>query len=264
MAQGGRHLARYRFVGSWPVILLVDNYDSFVYNLRRYLQRLGQEVVVVRNDAVDYQTIESGQFQSIVLSPGPKSPAEAGCCVELVRRYARRVPILGVCLGHQAICEALGANIVRAPRPVHGRTSLIVHDGSRLFSGLPNPFPAARYHSLVADRATIPPELRVTATTESGVVMAVESTGSLTFGVQFHPESILSSCGYRILANFLTCAGTNVPQPLPQSDLALDPQISERWSKCESSETFANEGEHLIDNPCVPVVLPDATWRGES
>lgn len=247
------------------MILLVDNYDSFVYNLRRYLQRLGQEVMVVRNDAVDFQQFECGAYQAVVLSPGPKSPTEAGCCVELVRQFAHCVPMLGVCLGHQAICQALGSRIVRAPRPVHGRTSLIEHDGSRLFIGLPNPFPAARYHSLVAARETIPEELRVTATTESGIVMAVEGLRWPVFGVQFHPESILSLCGYRVLANFLRVAGIKVTDPLPRSDLSNNDLANDQSSSTDCRIVASDIQEDFdVNDDCAPVVLPEAAGRRKS
>ncbi len=235
------------------MILLVDNYDSFVYNLRRYLQRLGQEVVVQRNDAVDIKAIEDGKYAAIVLSPGPQGPSQAGCCLRLVERFAERIPMLGVCLGHQVICQAFGAKIVRAPHPVHGRAYPIEHIGRGIFDGLPNPFWAARYHSLVAEPASIPKVLEVTATTTSGVIMAVSHVQFKTVGVQFHPESILTEGGYRMIMNFLTIAGH--PQSsveMPQSDLSQGCTLP---GQSASSECAGKSLAEEID--CVPVVLPD-------
>ncbi|MGN6544471.1 MAG: anthranilate synthase component II, partial [Aureliella sp.] len=142
------------------MILLIDNYDSFVFNLERYLRRLGQPTTVVRSDEVELERIAAGEYSAIVISPGPKAPEQAGKSLEVVERFHQRVPMLGVCLGHQVICQAFGARIVRAPRAIHGRSSAIEHHQSRLFAGLPNPFHGARYHSLVADTTTLPAELR--------------------------------------------------------------------------------------------------------
>lgn len=189
------------------MILLIDNYDSFVHNLARYFRRLGQETLVVRNTAIDAAGALRLAPQAIVLSPGPCTPAEAGCSIEVVRRLAGRVPILGVCLGHQTIGEAFGAAVVRAPQPMHGRTSAVHHAGSGTFAGLPNPLIAGRYHSLIVDEATLPAELKATAHTDDGVLMALEHREWPVVGVQFHPESILTEAGYDLLANFLRLAG---------------------------------------------------------
>ena len=231
------------------MILLVDNYDSFVFNLDRYLQRLGQATEVVRSDRVDLTSIEAGRFAAIVISPGPKSPDDAGLSLEIIGRFHTQLPILGVCLGHQAICQAMGAEIVRAPQAVHGHSSPITYQPSRLFDGLPNPFDAARYHSLVARYDSIPACLRVIGTCpdESGqpLVMAVEHRSSPLFGVQFHPESILSEVGYQILANFLKLAGLSLPSDLPSTDFATQ-QV---WTNFR--ETANSDSDEVP-----PVVLP--------
>ncbi len=192
------------------MILLIDNYDSFVFNLARYLVELGFETQVVRNDAISIEEVRWLNPQAVVLSPGPCTPNEAGICVNLVRALSARIPMLGVCLGHQAIAAAFGAKIVRAPEPVHGRTSLIAHDGSRLFEHVPNPCRVTRYHSLVADEASLPSSLRITARTSDGLIMAFEHRSLPVFGVQFHPEAVLTQGGHQLLANFLTAAGLPV------------------------------------------------------
>jgi anthranilate synthase/aminodeoxychorismate synthase-like glutamine amidotransferase len=190
------------------VILLIDNYDSFVHNLARYFVRLGQETLVVRNDATTPAAVRRMGPRAIVLSPGPCTPTEAGCSAPVVHELAGSTPILGVCLGHQAIAAALGGRIVRAPQPRHGRTSPVVHEGSALLAGLPSPFEACRYHSLAIDEASLPGEVRITARAlDDGCVMALEVAERSLFGVQFHPEAVLTGGGYRILANFLECAG---------------------------------------------------------
>jgi anthranilate synthase/aminodeoxychorismate synthase-like glutamine amidotransferase len=189
------------------MILLIDNYDSFVHNLARYFEELGCETDVARNDAITVDEIRRRKPQAIVLSPGPCTPREAGICGKLVRDLGPTTPILGVCLGHQAIVDALGGRIIRAPQPVHGRTSLISHGGERLFAGLPNPLRATRYHSLIADDSLLPRVLRVTARSEEGLIMALEHDTWPVFGVQFHPESVLTQSGHQLLANFLTLAG---------------------------------------------------------
>jgi anthranilate synthase/aminodeoxychorismate synthase-like glutamine amidotransferase len=189
------------------MILLIDNYDSFVHNLARYFERLGQQTMAVRNDAIDVAQARALNPKAVVLSPGPCTPREAGTSLELVRELHAAVPMLGVCLGHQVIAEALGGRIVRAPSPVHGRASEICHDGSGLFNGLPSPIRVGRYHSLVAEPATLSDSLRLTAWTEDGVVMAFEHKQLPVYGVQFHPESILTEFGYELLANFLRLAG---------------------------------------------------------
>ncbi|PYP59843.1 MAG: anthranilate/aminodeoxychorismate synthase component II [Gemmatimonadetes bacterium] len=185
------------------MILLIDNYDSFVFNLARYVRELGEETVVRRHDATSYDEIDGIGPSHIIISPGPCSPAEAGMSIDVVRRYGPAIPILGVCLGHQCIGAAYGAGIVRAGRPVHGKAARIHHDGRGLFAGLPNPFAAARYHSLVIARAGLPAELRVTATADDGEVMAVEHVRHPVIGVQFHPESVLTEHGYVLLDRFL-------------------------------------------------------------
>lgn len=189
------------------MILLIDNYDSFVYNLDRYLQQLGQSTLVVRSDAITVEAINRLSPDAILISPGPKAPDQAGCSMEVVRRLSDKLPILGVCLGHQAIGQAFGGTIVRAEAPMHGKSCLIEHDDSRLFRGLPSPLQVGRYHSLIIDPASLPDCLRVTAKTAEGIIMAVEHKNLPVFGVQFHPESILTECGYQLLANFLTIAG---------------------------------------------------------
>jgi anthranilate synthase/aminodeoxychorismate synthase-like glutamine amidotransferase len=200
------------------MILLIDNYDSFVHNLARYIRRLGQETLVLRNDAVDPAAIDRLQPAAIVLSPGPCTPAEAGCSLDVVRHFTGRLPILGVCLGHQAIAAALGGRIVRADEPMHGRTSTIRHDRTGIFSGLPEPLTVGRYHSLVVELASLPPELTVTARTPGGTIMALAHSRWPVVGVQFHPESILTECGYELLAGFLGLAGLPVALPLPTID----------------------------------------------
>jgi anthranilate synthase component II len=189
------------------MLLLIDNYDSFVHNLARYFERLGQATVVLRNDAIDVPQARVLQPSAIVLSPGPCTPREAGVSLELVRELHTEVPMLGVCLGHQVIAEALGGRIVRAPAPVHGQASEISHSGRRLFEGLPPTMRVGRYHSLVAEPSSLNDVLRPTAWTSDGVIMAFEHRQLPVFGVQFHPESILTEFGYEMLANFLRLAG---------------------------------------------------------
>ena len=188
---------------SAPRLLMVDNYDSFTYNLVQYLGELGAVVDVRRNDAVTLDQVAASRPDAIVISPGPCTPREAGVSVPLIQRFAGRIPILGVCLGHQAIGAAFGAAIVRAPRIMHGKTSPILHDGRGVFARLPDPFDATRYHSLVIDPATLPPELERTAWTAEGEIMGVRHRTCFVEGVQFHPESILTLEGKRLLANFL-------------------------------------------------------------
>jgi anthranilate synthase component 2 len=185
------------------VILLIDNYDSFTYNLFQFLSELGAEVQVVRNDRIAVEDVEAMQPRGIVISPGPCTPREAGVSVELVRRLAGRVPILGVCLGHQCIGEAFGGRVVGAGEIVHGKTSLVHHTGQGVLRGLPDPFPAVRYHSLVVERDSLPEELEVTAWTDGGLVMGLRHRRLPVEGVQFHPESIATPVGKDILRNFL-------------------------------------------------------------
>ncbi len=185
------------------MILVIDNYDSFTYNLVQYLGELGAEIEVRRNDQTTLEEIKQMSPERIVISPGPKTPSEAGICLELVRRFSGRMPILGVCLGHQAIGQAFGGKVVRAPEIMHGKTSFIAHDGRTLFSGLPNPFPATRYHSLIVDRASLPTCLEVSATSPDGLIMGLRHKEMKVEGVQFHPESVLTEVGKHLLANFL-------------------------------------------------------------
>lgn len=185
------------------MILLIDNYDSFTYNLYQYLTELGADVLVRRNDAVTVADAAALAPDGIVISPGPCTPREAGVSVPLIRELAGSVPILGVCLGHQAIAEAFGGRVVRAPRLMHGKTSLIYHDGQGIFSGLPCPFVATRYHSLIAEEASLPETLEVSARSEDGLIMGLRHRSLLVEGVQFHPESILTEVGKELLRNFL-------------------------------------------------------------
>ena len=185
------------------MLLMIDNYDSFTYNLVQYLGELGEEVRVVRNDALDVEAIAALAPARIVISPGPCSPREAGVSVEVVQRLSGRIPILGVCLGHQCIGAALGGVVVRAARIMHGKTSPIAHDGQTIFRGLANPFDATRYHSLIIERATLPDSLAISAWTAEGEIMGVRHRQHWLEGVQFHPESILTLEGKRLLTNFL-------------------------------------------------------------
>jgi anthranilate synthase/aminodeoxychorismate synthase-like glutamine amidotransferase len=193
------------------MILLIDNYDSFVHNLARYFQRLGQETLVVRNDAIDPAQAKRLNPRAIVISPGPCSPNEAGCSLQIVRQLGAATPILGVCLGHQAIAAALGGRVLRSPEPMHGRTSLVHHDGQGIFAGAPQPLRACRYHSLIVEEDSLPRSLEVTARTENGIIMGLRHKEWPVVGVQFHPEAILTDGGYLLLANFLRLAGIEPP-----------------------------------------------------
>ena len=185
------------------MILLLDNYDSFTYNLAQYLGELGCTLEVHRNDRISVEEIIKRKPERIVISPGPCTPQEAGISVELIRKLAGKFPILGVCLGHQAIGAAFGAKIVRAPKLFHGKTSEIEHDGKGIFRSVPNPLTATRYHSLIVERKSLPRELQVSAETEDGIVMGMRHRKYKVEGVQFHPESILTESGKQILKNFL-------------------------------------------------------------
>jgi anthranilate synthase/aminodeoxychorismate synthase-like glutamine amidotransferase len=185
------------------MVLLLDNYDSFVHNLARYVRELGEQTVVRRNDAIGLDGIEALGPSHIIVSPGPCTPLEAGISNDAIRAFAARVPILGVCLGHQCIAHVFGARVVRAPRAMHGMASPILHDGRGLFAGLPNPFRAGRYHSLIVPAATLPRELEPSAWTAEGELMALRHRSLPVFGVQFHPESILTEHGYTLLRHFL-------------------------------------------------------------
>ena len=195
------------------MILLIDNYDSFTFNLVHFLGDVGATCRVVRNDAMDSQALLAMGPEAIVLSPGPCTPDEAGICLDLIAVAAGQVPILGVCLGHQAIGQVFGGTVQRAPMPMHGKVGRIEHSATDIFAGLPTPFEATRYHSLIVDRASLPPALTVTAWTEDGLVMGLRHRTLPIFGVQFHPESIASQHGHAILANFLAIArGANAPR----------------------------------------------------
>jgi anthranilate synthase/aminodeoxychorismate synthase-like glutamine amidotransferase len=186
------------------MILMIDNYDSFTYNLVQYLGELGADMQVYRNDQIGVAEIERLGPEKIVISPGPCTPREAGISCDVIRHFAGRVPLLGVCLGHQCIGEVFGGDIVRAPALFHGKTSLIYHDGKTIFRDLPRPFEATRYHSLVIRRDTLPDCLEMSGETDDGVIMGVRHRELLVEGVQFHPESILTSEGKKLLANFLS------------------------------------------------------------
>jgi anthranilate synthase/aminodeoxychorismate synthase-like glutamine amidotransferase len=214
------------------MILLIDNYDSFVYNLARYFARLGQSTHVVRNDAIDVPRTRKLAPQAIVVSPGPCTPSQAGCSLDVVRQFSGEVPILGVCLGHQVIGAAFGGQVVRAPVPVHGQSSLITHDGRGVFEGLRSPLRVGRYHSLAVAEAGLPAELEVTARASDGVIMALAHRLHPTIGVQFHPESILTEGGYELLANFLRLA---------RAEVACIP-------------SWADESPHPADEPTLPAV----------
>lgn len=215
------------------MIILIDNYDSFVYNLARYLIQMGCETEVVRNDQITVDEIRQLQPQAVILSPGPCTPHEAGICVELVQQLGSTFPMLGVCLGFQAIAAAFGGKIIRAPEPVHGRTSEIHHHGENIFADLPNPLRATRYHSLIVDEQSLPEELEITARTSDRIPMALQHRSTPLFGVQFHPESVLTESGHRLLSNFLNHAGITVSQ-IPPGDF-VSPQSEPEWIAESSS-----------------------------
>jgi anthranilate synthase/aminodeoxychorismate synthase-like glutamine amidotransferase len=185
------------------MILVIDNYDSFTYNLVQYLGELGEEILVRRNDQIELAEVESLRPSRVVISPGPGTPGDAGISLQLIRHFAGRIPILGVCLGHQAIGEAFGGRVVRAKKVMHGKASAITHDGKSIFAGLDNSFKAGRYHSLIVQRETLPDCLEVSAETSDGVIMGLRHREHRVEGVQFHPESILTPLGKRMLKNFL-------------------------------------------------------------
>ena len=206
-------------------VLVVDNYDSFVFNLVQYLAQLGAEVDVRRNDEVDARDADA--YDGVLLSPGPGTPEKAGVCVEMVQHCAGRTPLLGVCLGHQAIAVAYGGSVDRAPELLHGKTSEVHHTGAGVLNGLPEPFTATRYHSLAVDPATVPDELEVTARTASGVIMALRHRDLALEGVQFHPESVLTEGGHHLLANWLVrCGDADAP--------ARAAQITPPWQPATS------------------------------
>ena len=197
------------------MILLIDNYDSFTYNLAHCAAQFGQEVIVRRNDSISLKDIGNLKPAAIFISPGPRSPEEAGITVEVIRQFYQIIPILGVCLGHQAIGYAFGGEVVRAERIRHGKTSLIFHDGQTIYSGLPNPFEAVRYHSLILRREAVPECLKISAWTEEGEIMGVRHRRHRAEGVQFHPESILTTFGNRIVENFIRSIPLTPSPPSP-------------------------------------------------
>jgi len=201
------------------MILMIDNYDSFTFNLVQYLGQLGEDVRVYRNDEISLAEIEKMKPAAIFLSPGPCSPKEAGITVDVIRRFYRQIPLMGVCLGHQSIGYAFGAEVVRADRLMHGKTSQISHDGQTLFKGVPNPFTAGRYHSLIIKRDTLPDCLHVSAETEDGEIMGIRHRDFPVEGIQFHPESILTPNGKRILRNFLKLISSGKEGVNPSAEL---------------------------------------------
>ena len=182
---------------------MIDNYDSFVYNLVQYFGELEQQVIVYRNDKITLKQIEEMSPNGIVLSPGPGKPEEAGICIEVIKKFAGKIPILGVCLGHQAIGHVFGGKVIRASKPMHGKSSKIIHDKKRLFFGIPVPFRGGRYHSLIISKESFPDSLEITAWTEEGEIMGVAHKDMHVYGVQFHPESVLTEHGHKLLSNFL-------------------------------------------------------------
>ena len=194
------------------MLFILDNYDSFTYNLVQYLGVLTHDIEVRRNDAITVDQIRDMRPKAIVVSPGPCTPSEAGISVDLIRDLGPEIPTLGVCLGHQAMGVAFGGMVVRAPELMHGKTSPIIHVGSDLFEGLENPFDGTRYHSLIVDRASLPPDLKVTAETSTGLIMGMQHRRYPVYGVQFHPESILTRVGPELLKNFLRLADFSVPE----------------------------------------------------
>ncbi len=188
---------------SGPRVLVIDNYDSFVYNLVQYLGELGADPVVYRNDAITLDGVRDLEPAAVLISPGPGRPADAGISSDLIRAFAGEIPLLGVCLGHQCIGEVFGGQVVRAPELMHGKTSMVSHTGDGVLRGLPSPFEATRYHSLVVERQGLPPALQITAETDDGTIMGLRHRELAVEGVQFHPESILTTAGHRLLANWL-------------------------------------------------------------
>jgi len=186
------------------MILLLDNYDSFSYNLAQYLGQMGQQLEVRRNDQITLDEVEALKPERIIVSPGPCTPKEAGISVPLIQRFAGRIPILGVCLGHQSIGAAFGGNVIRAPKLMHGKTSEIAHDGKTIFKNLPKPFTATRYHSLIVERESLPADLEISAETDDGTIMGLRHKKFRVEGVQFHPESVLTTSGFDLLRNFLS------------------------------------------------------------
>lgn len=230
------------------MILLIDNYDSFVYNLARYVRELGHVALVCRNDALTIREIEALAPSHIILSPGPRAPSDAGISTSVVRELGHRIPVLGVCLGHQCIGEAYGASIVRAQRPMHGKTSLVSHDGTSVFDGLPSPLMAARYHSLVIAGRALPASLRVLARSDDdGEIMAVAHRTHPVIGVQFHPESVATEHGYTLLDAFLRhcldAPARTVPLPVAADGLRpeRDEQLLREATSCDEEAVYASQ-----------------------
>ena len=223
------------------MIVVLDNRDSFVFNLTRHFHLLGAEAVVVSSHGTSVADVERLAPQAIVISPGPCTPAEAGCSVAAVRAFRGRVPLLGVCLGHQAVAAACGGKVVRAREPVHGRQSDVHHDGINLFAGIPSPMPVGRYHSLAVEAGSLPAGLLVTARDASGTVMALSDERLRLYGVQFHPESVLTRHGFRLISNFLTLAG--VPHAAGLADL-LDLDVA-------GQAAGEDAGSAALDGPVV-------------
>jgi len=222
------------------MIVVLDNRDSFVFNLARHFALLGVEPLVVPSHGPSAADVLRLAPEAVVISPGPCTPLEAGCSVDLVRACRGRVPVLGVCLGHQAVAAAVGATVVRAHEPVHGRTSAIHHDAVNLFAGIPNPMTACRYHSLVVDAATLPDGVVVTARDAAGTVMALADEPQAVYGVQFHPESILTRHGFRLLANFLTLAG------IAHESRLVGPLDDDVVRQAEGSAPPAGDGDDAV------------------
>ncbi|OUV74226.1 MAG: hypothetical protein CBC98_02040 [Planctomycetaceae bacterium TMED138] len=219
------------------MIVILDNRDSFVFNLARYFVLLGAQVKVLPSHETDLEEIQSAKPQALVISPGPCTPKEAGVSIACVQKFRGIIPILGVCLGHQVIVEALGGTVLASNDPRHGRMSSVTHDRTDMFSEIPNPMSACRYHSLVADEQSLPETLRVTARTQDGVIMAVENPKEHLYGVQFHPESILTQGGFRLLANFLSTAGMVVDSGLLKQ---LDRSVCEQ-AGCVTAAVDGNQ-----------------------
>jgi para-aminobenzoate synthetase component 2 len=212
-------------MSSTPHLLVIDNYDSFVYNLVQYVGELGATVEVVRNDKVDANDVARGSYDGILVSPGPGHPRSAGNCVEIIRYCAQvDLPMLGICLGHQALGEAFGADVVSAPELLHGRSSVVEHDSTGVFAGLPNPMIAGRYHSLVVEATTLPACFEVTATS-GRLIMGMRHVSAPLEGVQFHPESVLTQHGYRLLANWLTTCGSTLATERAEQLVAVSESI---------------------------------------
>lgn len=219
------------------MIVVLDNRDSFVFNLARYFVLLGAQVKVLPSHETDLEEIQSAKPQALVISPGPCTPKEAGVSIACVQKFRGSTPILGVCLGHQVIVEALGGVVLPSNEPRHGRMSSVMHECTDLFSGIPNPMSACRYHSLIAEEQSLPETLQVTARTQDGVIMAIENRYEHLYGVQFHPESILTQGGFRLLANFLSTAGIGVENSLLDK---LDRSVCEQ-AGCVTAAVDGNE-----------------------